>query len=239
MLCIGGGGPSRLAMVVGGRQAHPHHHGCASLRRGPPAPNETLGEDAGSHVPCVRPLASSPTALRCGGGGPSRLAMVVGGRQSAHPLHHGCASLRRGPPAPNETLGEDAGSHVPCVSPLASSPTALRCGGGGPSRLAMVVGGRRAHVPVTQVTGARPQPILRHAVEGNMCRVRRQSSGGSGGRSWRVGRRGLASRWRLAQERLQVAVALPRGKMRGARGQAPGSPRGSILDSTHAPIRQF
>ena len=82
-------------------------------------------------------------------------------RRQAHPLHHGCASLRRGPPPPNETLGEDAAAaYGPCVSPLASSPTRFAWGRG---TIAPRDGGRgdvRRYTPGTWVTGVRPQPIF-------------------------------------------------------------------------------
>jgi len=61
MLCIGGGGPSRLAMVVGGRQAaHPLHHGCASLRRYVPVTWVTL---LSGHMADRRTAAADPLGM--------------------------------------------------------------------------------------------------------------------------------------------------------------------------------
>ena len=169
---------------------------------------------------CILPHSASlwgrgTIAPRDGGGGTSG---------APPPPRLRFASPRSPGPQMQSHLGEDAAaSDAPCIRPLASSPTALRCGGGGPSRLAIVVGGRQRYVPGTSMTGARPQPILRHAAEGSMCRVRTQSSGGSGGRSCRVRRRGLA----------------PRRRSRTGAARLAGIILDSILDSTHAPTRQF
>jgi len=106
---------------------------------------------------CILPHSASlwgrgTIAPRDGGGGTSG---------APPPPRLRFASPRSPGPQMQSHLGEDAAaSDAPCIRPLASSPTALRCGGGGPSRLAMVVGGRQRYVPGTSMTGARPQPIL-------------------------------------------------------------------------------